>query len=235
MKLIFLLSVCLLNLFISSHITGQETMPQGTFVQTCHPVLGEMYVFEGPNFKYYSNDLRLFGQGTCKLSKNKLSLDFTTPESFPAYQMNYDKSDLFSDKQIILKFFSPGRYQNQNGVWVELLDHENMVIKRTESTVVDSVVFAMSSISVVSGIRIRHPLEGEIVIPIENRNHSNISVDVFFQNNWEPIVRNTRSNFKIQNIRTSSFLKEKVLVKKPYYCVFVRYDQAIRLMDQYKH
>ena len=112
------------------------------------------------------------------------------------------------------------------------MDSINQSIIPNSKPVVDSTFIQIGAIQKYVTLKITHPQEEELLIPLSIGEQQEIVVEVFFQNNWEPVQENTRSRLKLQNIRTSSFLLEKTLVKKKYFCVFVRKDQALKLMKQ---
>ncbi len=212
----------------------QLIMPQGTFFQTCSPVLGEKYVFDGKTFQYFSDELKIFGQGHYVLRKNRLILDFTMPGKLPAYNILSIQPESSEGNRILVKLFSPGGYRNNTGVMVKLLDQENNIIKTSIAPVTDSIVFKSDLLTFPVKLVLNHPMEDELVIAIKNDFQYNINVEVFFLNNWQKIIPDKSLIFKIQNIRTSSFLIEKKLVRKNYFCVFIRQDQLHRLKEQFK-
>jgi hypothetical protein len=233
--LILPLPFIIISLTSAINLFGQEFMPQGTFVQTCSPVIGEKYIFEGQAFKFYSDDMKVFGQGVYGIKNNRITFDFSEQQQFPVYQISTGKLIVPGDKKSIkLKVYAPGGYKNQVGINIEVQDNSGLIIHRTDAPITDSIDFFIEPLIQNAILKILHPTEGEIKIPLDFSMHSEILAEVYFQNNWEEITEGTRYRFKIQNIRTSSFLLEKVLVKKSYYCVFVRIDQAMKLLEQLK-
>lgn len=217
-------------------LSGQEIMPPGTFVQTCSPVMGEKYIFEGQTFKFYSDDLKVFGQGVYGIRNNRITFEFSEQQQFPSYQLSAGSGVAQGDKKRIkIKLYAPGKFKNQVGIQIEVLDKSGILIHSADAPAIDSIVFFIAPLIQSAVLKIRHPSEGEMKIPLDFSMHSEILAEIFYQNNWEAITEGTRQRFGIQNIRTSSFLIEKVLVKKSYYCVFVRNDQVMKLLEQLKN
>jgi hypothetical protein len=234
MKFLKLTLLLIISLAGSFNMFGQEIMPQGTFVQTCSPVMGEMYIFEGHTFKFYSDDLKVFGQGVYGIRNNRITFEFSDHQQFPFYNISAGKVVPGEIKSIKVKVYAPGAFKNQVGIQMEMLDKSGILIHSTNTPVTDSIVFFIDPLIRNAILKIRHPTEGEMEIPVDFSMHSQLLAEIFFQNNWEAITEGTRQRFRIQNIRTSSFLIEKVLVRKSYYCVFVRDDQARKLLEQLK-
>jgi hypothetical protein len=212
--------------------TGQEFMPQGTFVQTCSPVWGETYIFSDHDFWFYSDDQKFFGNGNYKLRGNRLSLTFSEPGSYPKYIVTSCNKVFAEKKGIMIRLFSPGRNKNEIGVKITVLDSINQPVAADSDPVVDSTYIQIGTNQNHITLKITHPQEEELLIPIMTGEQQCFEVEVFYQNNWESVQKNTKSRFKLQNIRTSSFLLEKTLIKKKYFCVFIRKDQALKLMEQ---
>lgn len=234
MKLYHLPIPFIISLVSAINLPGQGIMPQGTFLQTCSPVLGEKYIFENHTFKFYSDDLKIFGQGVYTIRNNRITLEYSEHQKYPEYQVHYFERKLADNKSLLVKVFAPGKFKNQIGIRMELLDKDEIIILSSEGPVTDSIHFLPNHFLQKATLRVIHPLEGEIKIPLDFGMHSEFMVELFFQNNWEEIDVGTRHRFRIENIKTSSFLIEKSFVKKSYYCVFVRQDQAMKLLEQLK-
>lgn len=234
MKLHHLPVLLILSLAGAFNLHGQGIMPQGTFLQTCSPVLGEKYIFENQTFKFYSDDLKIFGQGVYRIRKNRITLEYSEHQKYPEYQVHSFKRELTDNQSLRVKVYAPGKFKNQIGIRMEVLDKDNIIILSSEGPVTDSIQFLPHHFLQKATLRVKHPLEGEIIIPLDFSMHAELMVELFFQNNWEEIAKGSRRTFSIQNIKTSSFLIEKSFVKKSYYCVFVRQDQAMKLLEQLK-
>ncbi len=230
--LLFVLIIILTT--IAQELRAQEIMPQGIFLQTCSPVLGEKYIFEGTNFSYYSEELGLYGQGTYVLKRNRISFEFQEAIQLPSYNISYQTATPSLSRELLIRLFSPGDFKNQAGVRIEIICPENETILRTDNPVVDSHLFQGSEIPEAGQIKIFHPTEGEFIVPFYYDDRRTAVLDIWFKNNWEAIPMNTGKRYKIENIRISSFLMEKTLVRKTFFCVFIRQDQAERIMEQKK-
>lgn len=215
-------------------LTGQELMPQGVFLQTCSPVFGEKYIFEGIQFSYFSEELGLFGQGTYMIKRNRLFLHFNKELHLPAHCLSYKNETPGETRKLIVNLFGPGDFKNQVGVKIEIYGTEHKFFSGTDTPVVDSYTFKSSQLPVEGEIKILHPTDGEFIIPFSFKESNLANLVVWFKNNWEPVPHNTRNRYKLENIRASSFLIEKTLVRKTYFCVFIRQDQAERMMEQIK-
>lgn len=234
MKLYQLPVLLIIILVNALNLSGQELMLQGTFVQTCSPVLGEKFIFENQTFKFYSDDLKIFGQGVYTIRNNRITLEYSEHPKYPEYQVKSFKKELIDKKSITVKVYAPGKFKNQIGIRLEVLDKNGINIFSSDGPVTDSIQFLPDQSLHKATLKVKHPLEGEINIPLDLSIHSELMVELLFQNNWEEIAGGTRQRFGIQNLKTSSFLIEKSFVKKSYYCVFVRQDQAMKLLEQLK-
>ena len=232
MRFLLILAVFLPAGIHIQQLTGQELMPQGTFIQTCSPPFGETYVFKGTGFYYFSGDLMSFGRGRYQLRKNQLRLHFEEYEKFPFYSFDDTLQKDCSTDSIHLRFYGPGKSSNQVVVWIEILDSLNKPSQLPVYQRKETISFARNQLPLTGSVRIRHPEEGAIDIKLEEFSYRKSNVDVFFRNGWEAIEASTNIKMTIENLRLSSFMLEKTLIRKKFFCVYIREDQATRLLEQ---
>jgi hypothetical protein len=232
MRIFLILGVLLTAGIHIQPVTGQELMPQGTFIQTCSPPFGETFVFEGTDFFWYSKDLMNVGKGKYQLRRNQLRLHFEEYRKFPYSVFSKTPEGNCHGDSIYLRFYGPGKSSNQVVVWIEFLDSLNKPSQLPVYQEKKSISFARNQLPVAGFLRIRHPEEGYLDIRLEDFTPGNCNADVFFRNGWELIESGTSKKMTIENPRPSSFMLEKTLIRKKFFCVYIREDQARRLMEQ---